>query len=200
MNILIISNIFKLLIILDILGRLDQVTPFVGAGSDHASFLFYAGVPVMDIMFLEDSKLHPNMSGYPAYHTGLETIELVEKIYDPDYKVSPGIIPCLIVVSDVPCLRPAQPAALPGAGGEYCPALQDDPLRQGGWMTRPGGRPECLQVMEEGLEFLETTGVMTRVRDLGIPTSHWEEAVLAFRSPQSDMLQYFISLRQQRGC
>ena len=32
------------------------VEPFVGAGSDHASFLFYAGLPVMDIMFEEDSK------------------------------------------------------------------------------------------------------------------------------------------------
>ena len=32
---------------------LHQVSPFVGAGSDHASFLFYAGVPVMDIFFVE---------------------------------------------------------------------------------------------------------------------------------------------------
>jgi hypothetical protein len=30
-----------------------KVTPFVGAGSDHASFLFYAGIPVMDITFVE---------------------------------------------------------------------------------------------------------------------------------------------------
>ena len=64
-----------------------EVDPFVGAGSDHASFQFYAGIPVVDIMFEEDSKKHPGMSGYPAYHTGLETIDLVEKIYDPDYKI-----------------------------------------------------------------------------------------------------------------
>ena len=63
------------------------MTPFVGAGSDHASFLFYAGVPVMDIMFVEDEKVYPGMSGYPAYHTGFETLDLVERIYDPEYKV-----------------------------------------------------------------------------------------------------------------
>ena len=63
------------------------MTPFVGAGSDHASFLFYAGVPVMDITFVEDEKVHPGMSGYPAYHTGFETFDLVDRIYDPDYKV-----------------------------------------------------------------------------------------------------------------
>ena len=37
------------------------------------------------------------------------------------------------------------------------------------------------QVMEEGVEFLEATGVLSRVRELGITTTHWEEAVLAFR-------------------
>ena len=37
------------------------------------------------------------------------------------------------------------------------------------------------QVMEEGVEFLEATGVLSQVRELGIITTHWEEAVLAFR-------------------
>ena len=37
------------------------------------------------------------------------------------------------------------------------------------------------QVMEEGVEFLEATGVLSQVRELGITTTHWEEAVLAFR-------------------
>ena len=45
-----------------------EVSPFVGAGSDHATFLFYAGVPVVDIMFMEDKKLYPNISGYPGQH------------------------------------------------------------------------------------------------------------------------------------
>ena len=50
------TSLLRLLLI-RILGNkgyfLRQVSPFVGAGSDHASFLFYAGVPVMDIMFVE---------------------------------------------------------------------------------------------------------------------------------------------------
>ena len=64
-----------------------QVSPFVGAGSDHASFIFYAGVPVMDIMFLEDSHRYPDMSGYPAYHTGFEEFDLVDLVYDPGFKI-----------------------------------------------------------------------------------------------------------------
>ena len=27
------------------------------------------------------------MSGYPGYHTGFETFDLVDKIYDPEFKV-----------------------------------------------------------------------------------------------------------------
>ena len=50
------TSLLRLLLI-HILGNhcffLHQVSPFVGAGSDHASFLFYAGIPVMDIMFVE---------------------------------------------------------------------------------------------------------------------------------------------------
>ena len=38
------------------------------------------------------------------------------------------------------------------------------------------------QVMEDGVAFLESSGVLNQVRELGIATTHWEEAVLAFRS------------------
>ena len=31
-----------------------------GAGSDHASFIFHAGVPVIDFGFGADTKLHPS--------------------------------------------------------------------------------------------------------------------------------------------
>ena len=56
----------------------------------------------MDIMFVEvalhgvlqlmrdslqDEKLYPGMSGYPGYHTGFETFDLVDRIYDPEFKV-----------------------------------------------------------------------------------------------------------------
>ena len=36
---------------------------------------------------LQDEKLYPGMSGYPGYHTGFETFDLVDRIYDPEYKV-----------------------------------------------------------------------------------------------------------------
>ena len=47
------TSLLRLLPIYFLGSFLHQVSPFVGAGSDHASFLFYAGVPVMDIMFVE---------------------------------------------------------------------------------------------------------------------------------------------------
>ena len=36
---------------------------------------------------LRDEKLYPGMSGYPGYHTGFETFDLVDRIYDPEFKV-----------------------------------------------------------------------------------------------------------------
>ena len=39
--------------------------------------------------------------------------------------------------------------------------------------------------MEAGLASLEESGVMTAVRELGIVTTYWEEAVLAFRWGQA---------------
>ena len=60
-----------------------------GAGSDHASFIFYAGVPVIDFGFGADTKKHPSVAeiGYPTYHTAYETFDLIERIVDPDFKL-----------------------------------------------------------------------------------------------------------------
>ena len=60
-----------------------------GAGSDHASFIFHAGVPVMDFGFGPDSKKHPSVAniGYPTYHTAYETFELVDNIVDPEFQM-----------------------------------------------------------------------------------------------------------------
>ena len=59
------------------------------AGSDHASFIFYAGVPVIDTYFDPDSKKYPSLSniGYPTYHTAFETFKLVDEIIDPNYDI-----------------------------------------------------------------------------------------------------------------
>ena len=43
----------------------------LGAGSDHATFIYLTGIPVIDIMFGPDRKKYPKISGYPTYHTGI---------------------------------------------------------------------------------------------------------------------------------
>ena len=48
--------------------------------------------------------------------------------------------------------------------------------------TKHGQSFNLNQVMEDGVAFLESSGVLNQVRELGIATIHWEEAVLAFRS------------------
>ena len=64
-----------------------------GSGSDHASFIYIAGIPVIDMTFNPDSK-KDNISGssYPTYHTGYETFDLVDKIIDPEYHITKACI------------------------------------------------------------------------------------------------------------
>ena len=131
-----------------------EVSPFVGAGSDHATFLFYAGVPVMDIMFLEDRKLYPNIGSYPGYHTGFETLYLVENIYDPQFTTFRACAQLNLRLS----LQLAEAEKLPHKMENYA------------------------DVMEEGIEMLETTNVIERLNNLGIETQYFNESVFAFRS------------------
>lgn len=60
-----------------------------GSGSDHASFIFHAGVPVMDFAFGPDTKEHPSLKniGYPTYHTAYETFQLMETLIDPNFEL-----------------------------------------------------------------------------------------------------------------
>ena len=51
---------------------------------------------------------------------------------------------------------------------------------------QPAGVKTLDQVMEDGVAFLENSGVLNQVRQLGIATTHWEDAVLAFRSTYHD--------------
>ena len=131
-----------------------KVSPFVGAGSDHATFLYYAGVPVVDIAFLEDTKIYPNMSDYPAYHTGFETFELVDKIYDPDYKLSRA------------CSQLHLRLGLELAESEKLPFLMET----------------YADVMEEGMVTLAENGVLHQLEDLGVETKYWNDSVNSFRS------------------
>merc|ERR1711892_1382903 len=131
-----------------------SVSPFVGAGSDHATFLFYAGVPVMDIMFVEDEKKYPDMSGYPAYHTGFETFDLVDKIYDPEWKIFRACSQLNLRLG----LELAESQKLPIRMVNYA------------------------DVMEDGMVALESDGILEKLEDLGIETQHWIESVYAFRA------------------
>jgi len=132
-----------------------EVEPFVGAGSDHATFLFYAGVPVMDIMFQADSKIYPNLSGgYPAYHTGFETFDLVDRIYDPGYKIFRACSQLNLRLG----LELAESDKLPFTIEKYA------------------------DVMEEGMKNLQENGILQKLEDLGIETKYWNDSVFAFRA------------------
>jgi len=130
-----------------------EVSPFVGAGSDHATFLFYAGIPVMDLMFFEDKKLYPNIGLYPAYHTGFETFELVDRIYDPEFKIFRA------------CSQLNLRLGLELAESEKLPMRMEN----------------YADVMEDGMITLEEAGILSKLDDLGIETQYWNESVYAFR-------------------
>jgi hypothetical protein len=130
-----------------------KVSPFVGAGSDHASFLYYTGIPVVDIAFLEDTKIYPNMSDYPAYHTGFETFKLVDKIYDPEYRLSRA------------CSQLHLRLGLELAESEKLPFLMET----------------YADLMEEGMLALRENQVLEKLEDLGIETKYWNDSVNSFR-------------------
>jgi len=130
-----------------------EVSPFVGAGSDHATFLFYAGIPVMDLMFFEDKKLYPNIGLYPAYHTGFETFELVDRIYDPEFKIFRA------------CSQLNLRLGLELAESEKLPMRMEN----------------YADVMEDGMVTLEEAGILSKLEDHGIETRYWNESVYAFR-------------------
>ncbi|VDM57142.1 unnamed protein product [Angiostrongylus costaricensis] len=54
--------------------------PVPGSGSDHASFLIFSGIPVVDITF----KNATTYDNYPLYHTMYETPFLNEHLLDTD--------------------------------------------------------------------------------------------------------------------
>ena len=59
----------------------------LGAGSDHAPFAFYAGIPAFNSRFKDDGHKYKGIGQYPTYHTGYETFNLVDKIIDPGFKI-----------------------------------------------------------------------------------------------------------------
>lgn len=86
------------------------------------------------------------MSGYPGYHTGFETFDLVDRIYDPEFKV---FISFLVLhkefklegqarCSGVPSLCSAQPSPLLAACRVHTAPPQDGTLCKGQLYNQPG--------------------------------------------------------------
>ena len=57
----------------------------IGAGSDHAAFVAFVGVPSVDIRFTYDYSL--NISSYPLYHTAYDSHNSYSSFQDPGFKV-----------------------------------------------------------------------------------------------------------------
>lgn len=65
----------------------EPSVPVPGAGSDHANFIFWLGIPVVDMTFRPDIKAVPPLAEttYPLYHTGFETFYWMDEIIDPGF-------------------------------------------------------------------------------------------------------------------
>ena len=67
-----------------------KISPYLGSGSDHMSFLQKVGVPCVEQYFARDktNKFFSNMdpSNYPTYHSAYETFKLIADILDPKFE------------------------------------------------------------------------------------------------------------------
>lgn len=67
------------------LNKFKDYVRTLGSGSDHAGFSFYAGIPSFYFKFNPDKQKYKGLTHHPTYHTGFETLNLLEKIVDPNY-------------------------------------------------------------------------------------------------------------------
>ncbi|CAK9301358.1 unnamed protein product [Gordionus sp. m RMFG-2023] len=56
----------------------------LGAGSDFVPFMYYAGVPCIDVRYIFN-KEEMNISNYPLYHTRYDTFYNVQRYIDPGF-------------------------------------------------------------------------------------------------------------------
>ncbi|KAH3821033.1 N-acetylated-alpha-linked acidic dipeptidase 2-like isoform X2 [Dreissena polymorpha] len=92
----------------------------LGEGSDHASFLYRLGVPVMFPRFTYDTRKYPSLLSYPAFGALEDTKTYVETLIDPGYALH-------ITMSKVLCdviLRLADSAVLPYDLDSFASALK----------------------------------------------------------------------------
>jgi len=124
-----------------------------GAGSDHATFIYLAGVPVLDIAFGPDRKKYPKISGYPMYHTGYETFKLVDEIYDPEYLIFRA------------CSQLNLRLGLELVDTEILPMKIE----------------AYADVMEDAFSAMESNGLIEKLSGLGVETKYLKEAITNFR-------------------
>jgi len=113
-------------------------------------------------MFLEDKKLYPDIGGYPAYHTGFETLDLVENLYDANFTIFRACAQLNLRLG----LQLAESELLPFKISNYA------------------------DIMKDGIELMTQTNVIQRLNDLGINTTFFIDAVEEFtlRAAEFDQL------------
>lgn len=65
-----------------------DISPYLGAGSDHAAFAQLVGLPCVDQTYTKEKNdpLHKNLAGtYATYHSSYETFNLISKYLDPNF-------------------------------------------------------------------------------------------------------------------
>lgn len=66
------------------------ISPYLGSGSDHMSFLQKVGIPCVEQYFARDKRnqyfTNMDSSSYPTYHSAYETFKLVNEILDPKFE------------------------------------------------------------------------------------------------------------------
>ena len=150
-----------------------EVDPFVGFTSDHATFIYSLGLPVIDIWFKEDRKRYPNLTFYPAYHTGFDNFHLVDKLLDPEYRVFGA------------CAQLNLRLGLHLAESKKLPFNLENQAK----------------VMEAGMESLQENGQMDRLQELGVNIQHLNNSIIAFRDAAAEFDQRVATAeRNPQGC
>lgn len=67
-------------------GKKPPNVPLAHAVSDNAPFNFYAGIPSVDFTFRPNENL--TSGWFPSYHTAFDTLEMFEKLVDPQYELT----------------------------------------------------------------------------------------------------------------
>ena len=144
------------------------------SGSDHAGFMYTACVPSMDLGLSDDTHVYPVFegTGYPTYHTGFETVRLVEDIVDPGF-----------------------------VQHRFCAQLNTYLARDfSDSLVLDFSPEEYTEVMSEGLAALSSDGVFARLDALGVDgVPAWMESVRDYGASAAAWRDRFNDTREAAG-